>query len=105
WARRFGFGSDDELALDEAVAAPDDPLATLQLRRVNAVLELLSDELRAAFVLRFVEQLTLEEVAAASRWSLATTKRKLAQAKRRFAALARADKLLWDRLSPGAFDD
>ena len=54
---------------------------------------------RAAFVLRHVEGYELEETARLCGCSLATIKRRLARAEKRFQALSRGDAVLRDLLS------
>jgi RNA polymerase sigma-70 factor (ECF subfamily) len=66
------------------------------LVRAHAVLEQLPVGERVAFGLRFIEGLRLEEVAEAIGVSLATTKRRLRDARARFSALAASDALLRD---------
>jgi RNA polymerase sigma-70 factor (ECF subfamily) len=99
WARALGLEPADTAHFDPDVASASSPESVHELRRVFKVLDGLSDELRLAFVLRFVEQLTLEEATLAAGWSLATMKRKLERARTLFVARARQDPLLWDRLS------
>jgi RNA polymerase sigma-70 factor (ECF subfamily) len=64
---------------------------SLALRATYRVLAALPVDERIAFTLRFVEGMDLAGVAAASRVSLATTKRRLARAEARFAELARGE--------------
>jgi RNA polymerase sigma-70 factor (ECF subfamily) len=64
--------------------------ARFALRETYRVLELLNSNERIAFALRYVEGMTLPDGAAAARTSLATFKRRLARAEKRFLALARA---------------
>jgi RNA polymerase sigma-70 factor (ECF subfamily) len=66
------------------------------LGRAYALLERLPAVERAAFGMRFIEGMQLEEVAQALGVSLATTKRRLQSARERFAALAAGDVLLRD---------
>ncbi len=99
WARALGLEPAVTPGREEEVAGVAATESTHELKRVNAVLQGMSDELRVVFVLRFVEQLTLEEAAEASGWSLATLKRKAERARAVFLARARQDPLLWDRLS------
>jgi RNA polymerase sigma-70 factor (ECF subfamily) len=54
----------------------------------------LDAESRAAFVLRHVEGCDLGETATACNCSLATIKRRLAKAEKRFEAISRADPVL-----------
>ncbi len=79
--RRLFRGSSFDEVPEPSVEATD--MASLQaVRRLYAVLDRLSAEERAAFVLRHVEQLTLEEIADALGVSLATVKRRLVRATR-----------------------
>lgn len=66
------------------------------LGRAYALLERLPAFERAAFGLRFIEGMRLEEVAEALGVSLATTKRRLQAARERFSRLAAGDALLRD---------
>jgi RNA polymerase sigma-70 factor (ECF subfamily) len=65
--------------------------ASEALRATYRVLSSLPVDERIAFTLRFVEGMDLSDVAAATRVSLATTKRRLSRAEARFAELARAE--------------
>ncbi len=58
------------------------------LRYTYAILERMPVDERVAFSLRFIEQLNLVETAEACQVSLATVKRRLAKAKKRFLVLA-----------------
>jgi RNA polymerase sigma-70 factor (ECF subfamily) len=60
------------------------------LREVYTLLEKMSVNDRIAFALRFIEGLTLPDGAAAAQTSLATFKRRLVRAEKRFLAMARA---------------
>jgi RNA polymerase sigma-70 factor (ECF subfamily) len=71
------------------------------VRSTSAILERLPVDERMAFALRFVDGMKLEEVAEACRTSLATVKRRLARAERRFLELARANPALQEWLSRG----
>ena len=66
------------------------------LGRAYALLERLPAMERAAFGMRFIEGMKLEEVAEALDVSLATAKRRLQSARERFAKLAAGDALLRD---------
>ena len=66
------------------------------LLRAYAVLDRLPAMERAAFGLRFIEGMRLEEVADALGVSLATAKRRLVTARERFSRLASGDALLRD---------
>jgi RNA polymerase sigma-70 factor (ECF subfamily) len=56
---------------------------------------------RLAFTLRYLEEMELTEVAAACEVSLATAKRRLARAEKRFVAISRRDPLLGSWLEGG----
>ena len=64
----------------------------------NRALEQLDPGSRVLFVLRHVEELELSEIALAEGVSLATLKRRLARAERRFEAIAERDPVLRDYL-------
>lgn len=64
-----------------------------------AVIEKLEPEQRIGFALRYVEGMKLEECAEVCGCSLATIKRRLKRAEKRFVALAKADPLLRDQLA------
>jgi RNA polymerase sigma-70 factor (ECF subfamily) len=68
-----------------------DPVVADRLRRVYRALERLDAPSRVLFVLRHVEQFELTELAAASQCSLATVKRRLSRAEKRFEAMMRGD--------------
>lgn len=70
------------------------------LRALHRVLDGLSDELRLAFSLRYVEDLQLADVARALDASEATAKRVLARARARVARAARAEPALADYVTP-----
>lgn len=72
------------------------------LKATYAVLEKLPTDERIAFALRFVEGMELTEVARACDCSLATIKRKLQKAEKRFVALASRQPVLLDWLEGGA---
>jgi RNA polymerase sigma-70 factor (ECF subfamily) len=98
--RRFrrAFWSND--AAPELADDGMDPEQREIVRRIYAILDRLSTDLRIAFTLRFVERHSLVEVAAMTNCSLATIKRRLAKATRRFAELADDD--LATRITAGA---
>jgi RNA polymerase sigma-70 factor (ECF subfamily) len=74
WVRRKVFLSDDG-ALPDVQAPAADPETREALSRCYAILEKLGARERAAFVLRYMEERTLEEVAAGLGVSLRTAKR------------------------------
>ncbi len=94
WRRRrrwWGGPGTDALPTLPGLADTDTQSA---LRQAYAVMERLPDLQRAAFGLRFVEGMQLNEIAEALGVSLATTKRHLKAARERFEALAAGDALL-----------
>ncbi|HWA72038.1 MAG TPA: RNA polymerase sigma factor [Polyangiaceae bacterium] len=99
WLRYF-IDEEDE-ARHEPLIGPTDTEAVHTLRAVYAILARLSVDERVAFSLRFVEGMELEEVAATSGVSLATTKRRLRRAQDRFLRAARKDAMLVERLERG----
>jgi RNA polymerase sigma-70 factor (ECF subfamily) len=94
-ARRWLALSDDGVVVEpEALPADGRDEARAAILRLYRVLDRISDERRAVFVLRFVEGLELAELSSVLGCSLATTKRRVADAARRVSALAAADPLL-----------
>jgi len=73
---------------------PHDGAVAEAVRRVQTLLECLPPDEHIAFVLRRVEQLPLAEAAGAAGCSLATFKRRLVRAERRFGELAEVDPVL-----------
>jgi RNA polymerase sigma-70 factor (ECF subfamily) len=72
-------GSDE---MPEVPVPPMDPQSREALRRFYAILDRLGSQERAAFALRHLEGMTLEEIAEALGISLATVKRRLERAAR-----------------------
>ncbi|MCA9710023.1 MAG: RNA polymerase sigma factor, partial [Myxococcales bacterium] len=92
-ARRWlGWPSTEEALLE--VPGLTDTETQAALRRAHALLQRLPPVERAAFGMRFIEGMRLEEVAESLGISLATTKRRLERARRRFGRLAGRDALL-----------
>jgi len=87
--------------IEEFVTAPDGTSHSEAVRSVYRVMAHLSADERIAFALRFVDGMELTEVAAACRVSLATIKRRLASAQRKFAEEARRHPELVPWLSGG----
>lgn len=85
---RLGIFSPARAGATQAEPAPLEALSAL--RQTYGVLDELPLNERMAFVLRFVNGLTLPEAAEACRVSLATYKRRLARAERLFVDRARA---------------
>jgi RNA polymerase sigma-70 factor (ECF subfamily) len=75
--------------LDEVQAPSATPEMTEAVRCTYKALSTLPADERIAFALRFIDGMELTEVAAASRVSLATVKRRLSRAQQRFVAEAR----------------
>jgi RNA polymerase sigma-70 factor (ECF subfamily) len=78
-----------------------DPEGRDLLRRVYAILDRLAPDLRIAFTLRFVERHALTEIAELTGASLATVKRRIARASKRFTELAEGDDELIARMAGG----
>ncbi|HEX4446781.1 MAG TPA: RNA polymerase sigma factor [Polyangiaceae bacterium] len=95
-ARRWLLLSDDGVLAEVATFAGDghglDSRAALV--RLYRVLDRVGHERRVAFVLRYVEGLELAELSVILGCSLATTKRRVAEAARRVSLLAQGDPLL-----------
>lgn len=81
------------------VAAEGSEEAREELRAVYAILDTMPVDERIAFALRFMEKMTLEEVAEATSVSLATAKRRLKRAREEFAQRAAKHEALRDRVS------
>lgn len=97
--RRFrrAFWSSDPAP--DVPASSTDPESARLLARTYAILDRLPTDERIAFILRFVEQHSLAEVAELVGCSLATIKRRLARANERFHKLAGRDPDLARRLA------
>ena len=94
-ARRWLLLSDDGLVPEsESAAETQDPEARAAMERLYKVLDRVGHERRVVFVLRYVEALELAELSAVLGCSLATTKRRVAEAARRVCQLAASDPLL-----------
>jgi RNA polymerase sigma-70 factor (ECF subfamily) len=94
-ARRWLFLSDDGSVVEPEALAPDGRHESrAAVLRLYKLLDRISDERRAVFVLRFVEGLELVELSEVLGCSLATTKRRVADAARRVSVLAASDPLL-----------
>jgi RNA polymerase sigma-70 factor, ECF subfamily len=94
-AKRWLLLSDDGVIPEPDALAVDEwhePRAAVL--RLYEVLDRISDERRTLFVLRYVEGLDLAELSAVLDCSLATTKRRVADAARRVCLLAASDPLL-----------
>ncbi|APR88628.1 RNA polymerase sigma factor RpoE [Minicystis rosea] len=100
--RRWLTLTDSGTVPDDEPAAGDDAEAREAVRRLYALLDRLDDRARMLFVLRYVEDLELTEVAAALGMSLATTKRHLAKVTAQVHAMAAGDPLLAPYLAPAA---
>jgi RNA polymerase sigma-70 factor, ECF subfamily len=94
-ARRWLTFSDEEVVVEpEALATDGWHESRAAILRLYRLLDRISDERRMVFVLRFIEGLELTELAVVLGCSLATTKRRVADASRRVYLLAAADPLL-----------
>lgn len=84
--------------LDEREPAwTGDPEVSLTMRRVYGLLDRMDADDRAAFVLRRIEGMELQEVADACGASLATIKRRVARAEKTFSDWATADAVLREK--------
>ncbi len=88
-AMRLGLVRRDEVDWDAALATDCPPDVAAELRQIYGALETFPPKERIALVLRRVEGLSLEEVAAATGESLATVKRRIAAAEERLRARSR----------------
>jgi len=94
-ARRWLRLSDDGAVVEpDVLPRGEDHEPRAAVLRLYEVLDRISDERRAVFVLRFVEGLELAELSVVLDCSLATAKRRVADAARRVAVLAACDPLL-----------
>jgi RNA polymerase sigma-70 factor, ECF subfamily len=84
----------------EAPIASDEDVEAL--RRTYALLDRLPVDLRVPFSLWVIEGMGLRDIARACEVSLATVKRRLAHAERRFASMARKDPVLATWVTGGA---
>lgn len=99
WLRLFT-DQEDERRAERPVASAD--LGTLRaLHAVYAILEELPADEHIAFALRFIEGMELTEVASACRVSLATVKRRLQRAEKRFLEKAEGRPELGEWLKGG----
>jgi RNA polymerase sigma-70 factor (ECF subfamily) len=85
WKRLFGSSDDDWDEVVASVAAPCASaekmlLAREEVAQVMRAVETLSPQQRAVFTLRFVEEMTLEEIAASTELKLGTVKAHLSRA-------------------------
>jgi RNA polymerase sigma-70 factor (ECF subfamily) len=102
WLRRWSrLASKENVGKEPAFDVDMD--AREALRRFYGVLDRLSADHRTLFVLRFMEGLSLRDVAAASGMSLATAKRRLARARARVRLLVERDPILCDYITADAF--
>jgi RNA polymerase sigma-70 factor (ECF subfamily) len=92
WLRLTDDG--DVVAHPEALAPDERHEPRAAVLRLYKMLDRISDERRTVFVLRYVEGLELAEMSAVLDCSLATTKRRVADAAQRVFFLAASDPLL-----------
>jgi RNA polymerase sigma-70 factor (ECF subfamily) len=84
--RRNGPTEAPELA-EQQEAPTASPEVVEAVRALYAVMDKLADEDRVVFILRYVEDMTLEEVAEACRFSFSTARRRISRAEERFRGL------------------
>ncbi len=94
----FKFNARDEVPNGSEWVHIDDHEARILVERTYAVLERLSADERVTFVLRFMEEHKVAEVAELCGCSLATANRRIARAERRFRFFADKDPTLSERL-------
>jgi RNA polymerase sigma-70 factor (ECF subfamily) len=102
WVKLLPGGDLDEETANAARAVVPDPEAREALRRFYRLLDKLGAETRAAFVLRFMEELEVTEVAAALGISLSTAKRRVARAWERMVLLVEREPALVHYLAENA---
>jgi DNA-directed RNA polymerase specialized sigma24 family protein len=78
-----------------------DPIARQTLRRARALWQQLPERLQAPWLLRHLERMTIDEIAAALSISAATAKRRISEADRRFEAMVDRDPVVRDYLRRG----
>jgi RNA polymerase sigma-70 factor (ECF subfamily) len=91
WVRRRVRLSEDGNLPEVVVDRSPEEETRDALRRCRVILEALGARERAAFTLRFMEEMTMEEVAATMRVSLSTAKRLCSRATATIAELMRGD--------------
>ncbi len=85
-ATRLGLRRSEPIDLDSLIAPTAPPDARSELRAIYRLVEGLPAPTRVAFILRRVEGIALEEIAQALHVSIATVKRRIADAERRLMA-------------------
>jgi RNA polymerase sigma-70 factor (ECF subfamily) len=105
WVRRIMQPLSAEVS--EKAAPGDDPSEREALHRFYKILDRLSADDRTAYVLRFIEEMDLTEVADALGCSLATVKRRLSAIHRRIFKMVERDPALVEYLTTrnGRFPD
>src|SRR5215471_241247 len=100
WLRRFTDA--EEEAQYEPITPGPDYEGRVALRAVYEILADLPTDERIAFALRFIDGMQLLEVSYACQVSIATVKRRLQRAERRFLAAAREQPVLAEWLKGGS---
>jgi RNA polymerase sigma-70 factor (ECF subfamily) len=90
--RRIGLWPKEDLDTETLISNEASPEIAAELHAVYSVLGRFPTDERVALVLRRVEELTLEEIASYTGWSLATVKRKLVRAEERLWALTEKER-------------
>jgi len=93
-ARRWWLRLMPTETVPEVAVPARDPAADEALRATYRILDRLPVDERIALVLRFAAEMTIAEAAKAAHVSLATLKRRVGRAERRFLELARAEPAL-----------
>lgn len=89
--RRLGLWSKESFDLDTLVSGSAPAEIALELRTVYSLLARFPVDERVVLVLRRVEELTLDEMAEYTGWSVATVKRRLSKAEQRLDALSKTE--------------
>ena len=88
-------------ACENLTSAAIDPAGWQLLQRTQALVAQLPPRLRIPWLLRHLEGMQLEEIAESCGVSLATVKRRLSRAHRKFSSLAARDSVLREHLNEG----
>jgi RNA polymerase sigma factor (sigma-70 family) len=91
----------EEVENAEGAQAHTDPVARQTLRRARSLWQRLPERLQVPWLLRRLEHMTIDEIAAALSISAATAKRRITEADGRFEAMAKRDPVVRDYLRRG----
>lgn len=96
--RSYKGAKHDSMPSESIRSVSTEPEVWQLLIRTQTLVAQLPDRLRTPWLLRHLEGMLLEEIAASCGISLATTKRRLSSAEKRFSALAERDAVLREHL-------